>query len=51
MFKENYKEKEKVVTGPDACPTPGQTDRLTIGRKITLTLTLGINGPTCSWGI
>jgi hypothetical protein len=36
MFKENFKEKEKLVTGPDCGLTPGQTGQLTVGRKITL---------------
>jgi hypothetical protein len=40
LSKEKFKEKEKLVTGPDSGP-PGQTGQLTIGRKITLTSTLG----------
>jgi hypothetical protein len=40
LSKENFKEKEKLVTGPDGGLTPGQTGRLTVGCKITLTLTL-----------
>jgi hypothetical protein len=40
LSKENFKEKEKLVTGPDCGLTPGQTSRVTVGRKITLTLTL-----------
>jgi hypothetical protein len=39
MSKEHFKDKEKLVTGPDGGLTPGQTGRLTDGRKITLTLT------------
>jgi hypothetical protein len=39
LSKENFKEKEKLMTGPDGSLTPGQTDRLTVGRNITLTLT------------
>jgi hypothetical protein len=34
LSKENFKEKEKLVTGPDGGLTPGQTGRLTVGRKI-----------------
>jgi hypothetical protein len=40
LSKEDFKEKEKLVTGPDGALTPGQTGRLTIGRMITLTLNL-----------
>jgi hypothetical protein len=40
LSKENLKEKEKLVTGPDGGLTPGQTGQLTVGRKITSTLTL-----------
>jgi hypothetical protein len=40
MFKEHFKEGEKLVTGPDYGLTLGQTDRLTVGRKITLTYNL-----------
>jgi hypothetical protein len=40
LSKENFKKKEKLVTGLDDGLTPGQTGRLTVGRKITLTLTL-----------
>jgi hypothetical protein len=39
MSEENFKEKEKLVTGLDGGLTPEQTDRLTIGRKTILTLT------------
>jgi hypothetical protein len=39
LSKENFKEKEKLVTGPDGCLTPVQTGRLTVGLKITFTLT------------
>jgi hypothetical protein len=39
MSKEIFKEKEKLVTDPDGGLTPGQTGRLTVGRKLTLTLT------------
>jgi hypothetical protein len=39
LYKENVKAKEKLVTGLDGGLTPGQTGRLTVGRKITLTLT------------
>jgi hypothetical protein len=35
---ENSKVKEKLVAGFDCGLTPGQTGRLTVGRKITLTL-------------
>jgi hypothetical protein len=38
VSKENLKEKEKLVMGPDDGLTPGQTGRLIIGRKVTLTL-------------
>jgi hypothetical protein len=38
MSKENFKGKEKFVTGPNGGLTLGQTGRLTVGRKITLTL-------------
>jgi hypothetical protein len=38
LSKENFKEKEKLVTRPDDGLTPEQTGRLTVGRKITLTL-------------
>jgi hypothetical protein len=37
LSKENFKEKEKLVTGPDVGLTPGQTGRLTFGRKMALT--------------
>jgi hypothetical protein len=40
LSKENFKKKEKLVTGPDGGLTPGQTDRLTFCRNITLTSTL-----------
>jgi hypothetical protein len=40
LSKDNFKEKEKLVTDPYGGLTPGQTGRLTVGRKITLTLTL-----------
>jgi hypothetical protein len=33
-------EKDKLITYPDGCLTPGETGRLTVGRKITLTLEL-----------
>jgi hypothetical protein len=40
MSKEDFKEKEKLVTRvPDGRLTPGQTGRLTVGRKLTSTLT------------
>jgi hypothetical protein len=39
LSKENFKEKEKLVKGPDGGLTPGQTGCLTVGCKITLTLT------------
>jgi hypothetical protein len=39
VSKENFKKKEKLVTGPDGGLTPGQTGRLTVGRNINLTLT------------
>jgi hypothetical protein len=38
LSKENLKEKEKLVTGPDCGLTPGQTGRVTVGRKKILTL-------------
>jgi hypothetical protein len=37
LFKENFKKSEKLVTGPDGGTISGQSDRLTVGRKITLT--------------
>jgi hypothetical protein len=40
LSKENFKEKEKLFTGPDGGLTPGQTGRLTVCRKIALALTL-----------
>jgi hypothetical protein len=40
LSKENFKEKEKLVTGRDGCLVPRQTGRLTVCRKITLTLAL-----------
>jgi hypothetical protein len=40
LSKENFKEKEKFITALDAGLTPGQTGRLTVGRKITLTSTI-----------
>jgi hypothetical protein len=42
LSKENFKEKEKLVTGPDGGLTPGRAGRLTVGRKITLTLTFEV---------
>jgi hypothetical protein len=39
LSKEHFKEKEKLVTCTDGGLTPGQTSLLTVGRKITLTLT------------
>jgi hypothetical protein len=39
LSEENFKEKEKLITGPDGGLTTGQTDRMTVRRKITLTLT------------
>jgi hypothetical protein len=39
LSKENFKEKEKLVKGPDCSLTLGQTGRLTVGSKITLALT------------
>jgi hypothetical protein len=42
LSKENLKEKEKLVTGHDDDLTPGQTGRLPVGRKMTLTLTLTV---------
>jgi hypothetical protein len=35
------KEKEKLVTGPNCGLIPGQTGKLTVGRKISLTLSGG----------
>jgi hypothetical protein len=35
--KENFKEKEKLVTDPKCGLTPGQAGRLAVGRKIILT--------------
>jgi hypothetical protein len=40
VSKENFKEKETLNTGSDFGLTPGQTVRLTDGRKITLAFTL-----------
>jgi hypothetical protein len=40
LSKENFKEEENLVTVPDCALTPGQTGRMTVDRKITLTLTL-----------
>jgi hypothetical protein len=34
LSKENFKENEKLVTGPDGGLTPGQTGRLTVGHNI-----------------
>jgi hypothetical protein len=39
LSEENFKEKGKLVTGPDGGLTAGQTGRLTVGHKMTLTLT------------
>jgi hypothetical protein len=36
LSKENFKEKEQLVTGPDGGLTPGQTGRPNVGRKLTL---------------
>jgi hypothetical protein len=38
LSKDNFEEKEKLVTDPVGGLTPGQTGRLTVGRKKTLTL-------------
>jgi deoxyhypusine synthase len=38
VSKENFKENESFVTGVDGDLTPGQTERMTVGRKITLAL-------------
>jgi hypothetical protein len=38
LSKDNFKEKEKSVTGLYGGLTPRQTGRLTVGHKITLTL-------------
>jgi hypothetical protein len=48
--KENFKKKEKLVMGPDCDLPPGETGRLTVGRKITLTLIrLWLLTVTLSW--
>jgi hypothetical protein len=39
LTKENTTEKEKLVAGPRMCLTPRRTDRLTVGRNLTLTST------------
>jgi hypothetical protein len=39
VSKENFKEKEELVTGPDGDLTPRQSGRLTVGSKMTLTMT------------
>jgi hypothetical protein len=39
MFKENFKDEEKLVAGPRWVPVT-KTGRLTVGRNVTLTLTL-----------
>jgi hypothetical protein len=39
LSKENFKEKDELVTGLDRGLTSGQNGRLTVSRKITLTLT------------
>jgi hypothetical protein len=38
LCKENFKGKEKLVTGPDGGLTPGQTGRVTVCRKMSLTI-------------
>jgi hypothetical protein len=43
LSKENFKEKVESITGPGCGLTPGETGRLTVGCKITLTLTLKEN--------
>jgi hypothetical protein len=43
LSKENFKEKEKSVTGSDCDLTPGQAGRLTVGCKITLTLRITVS--------
>jgi hypothetical protein len=40
LSKQNFKEKGNWSRGPDGGLTPGQTGRLTVGRKITLTFDL-----------
>jgi hypothetical protein len=50
LSKENFKEKEKLVMDPDCGLTPGQADRLTVCRKITLTLTLSTELRTVTVG-
>jgi hypothetical protein len=37
LSKGNFKEKEKLVAGPDGLPAPRQTGRLTVGRILTST--------------
>jgi hypothetical protein len=39
LSKENFKTKQTLVTGSDRVLAPGQTGRLTVGHKITLTFT------------
>jgi hypothetical protein len=43
MSKENFKEKEKLVAGPDGGLKPEPSGRLTVGPKIALTLTLTLS--------
>jgi hypothetical protein len=38
MSKDNFKGKEKLATAPDGGLTPGKTGRLTVDRKMHLTL-------------
>jgi hypothetical protein len=45
LSEENFKEKEKLVMGSDGGLTPGQTGRLTVGRKITLNLNFTLTLP------
>jgi hypothetical protein len=45
LSKKHFKEKEKLVMGPDGGLTPRQTGRRTVGRKITLTLTESMTTP------
>jgi hypothetical protein len=39
LSKENFKDREKLGTGPEGGLIPRRTCRLTVGRNVTLTLT------------
>jgi hypothetical protein len=45
LSKEIFKEKEHLPRVPDGCLIPRRTGRLTVGRNITLSLTLGVKLP------